>query len=170
MESRLRRERQPGKRKAFSLRLCCQVLCIATLPMLVLGFGFAPISGPVEAHGGGLDGDGGHNCYVGACAGSYHCHQSRGPRCGGGWSQGSSAPSWSVASCVLTSGGSFTRGEVGKIQANLKFWGFNPGPIDGKYGPKTRAALNRFEDRAGIPRSTGQFINVLSVRHLWAAC
>ena len=27
------------------------------------------------AHGGGLDSSGGHNCYVGACAGTYHYHQ-----------------------------------------------------------------------------------------------
>lgn len=26
------------------------------------------------SHGGGLDGRGGHNCYVGSCAGSYHYH------------------------------------------------------------------------------------------------
>jgi hypothetical protein len=65
MESCLRRERQPRKRKVFSLRLCCQILCIVTLPLLVLGFGFAPISGPVEAHGGGLDSDGGHTVMSG---------------------------------------------------------------------------------------------------------
>ena len=28
----------------------------------------------VEAHGGGLDSSGGHNCYVGSCAGTYHYH------------------------------------------------------------------------------------------------
>ena len=27
------------------------------------------------AHGGGLDSSGGHNCYVGSCAGSYHYHR-----------------------------------------------------------------------------------------------
>jgi hypothetical protein len=36
---------------------------------------------PASAHGGGLDGQGGHNCNVGACAGTYHCHQPRGPVC-----------------------------------------------------------------------------------------
>lgn len=30
------------------------------------------------AHGGGLDSNGGHNCYVGKCAGSYHFHRSGG--------------------------------------------------------------------------------------------
>lgn len=36
---------------------------------------------PVQAHGGGLDWQGGHNCRVGSCAGTYHCHQSRGGIC-----------------------------------------------------------------------------------------
>lgn len=30
---------------------------------------------PAQAHGGGLDWQGGHNCRVGSCAGTYHCHQ-----------------------------------------------------------------------------------------------
>ena len=29
---------------------------------------------PAFAHGGGLDSDGGHNCYVGSCEGTYHFH------------------------------------------------------------------------------------------------
>ena len=28
-----------------------------------------------QAHGGGLDSSGGHNCYVGDCKGTYHYHQ-----------------------------------------------------------------------------------------------
>jgi hypothetical protein len=36
---------------------------------------------PAYAHGGGLDSQGGHNCRKGACAGTYHCHQPRGPEC-----------------------------------------------------------------------------------------
>ena len=31
----------------------------------------------VSAHGGGLDSNGGHNCNVGACAGTYHYHRPR---------------------------------------------------------------------------------------------
>lgn len=33
------------------------------------------------AHGGGLDWQGGHNCRVGSCAGTYHCHQARAGVC-----------------------------------------------------------------------------------------
>jgi len=40
--------------------------------------------GIVNAHGGGLDGSGGHNCYVGSCAGTYHYHGG-GSKTGGGF-------------------------------------------------------------------------------------
>lgn len=33
------------------------------------------------SHGGGLDWQGGHNCRVGSCAGTYHCHQARAGIC-----------------------------------------------------------------------------------------
>ena len=36
---------------------------------------------PVYSHGGGLDWQGGHNCRVGDCAGTYHCHQARAGVC-----------------------------------------------------------------------------------------
>jgi hypothetical protein len=36
---------------------------------------------PVYGHGGGLDWQGGHNCRVGSCAGTYHCHQARAGVC-----------------------------------------------------------------------------------------
>jgi hypothetical protein len=36
---------------------------------------------PVQAHGGGIDWQGGHNCNVGSCAGTYHCHQPRAGIC-----------------------------------------------------------------------------------------
>lgn len=34
------------------------------------------------AHSGRTDSQGGHNCRVGSCAGTYHCHQALGPACG----------------------------------------------------------------------------------------
>ncbi len=37
--------------------------------------------GVANAHGGGLDRQGGHNCRVGSCAGTYHCHQPRSEFC-----------------------------------------------------------------------------------------
>lgn len=53
---------------------------------LIVIAGFALVASvftavPVQAHGGGLDWQGGHNCRVGSCAGTYHCHQARGGVC-----------------------------------------------------------------------------------------
>ncbi len=44
----------------------------------------------VFAHGGRLDSQGGHNCRVGSCAGTYHCHQALGPACGNSGSKSKS--------------------------------------------------------------------------------
>jgi hypothetical protein len=51
------------------------LLAIA-IAMLSLG-----TASPAYTHGGGLDWQGGHNCRVGSCAGTYHCHQARGGVC-----------------------------------------------------------------------------------------
>lgn len=47
----------------------------------LLTAGSVATASPVQAHGGGLDWQGGHNCNVGSCAGTYHCHQPRGGIC-----------------------------------------------------------------------------------------
>ena len=51
---------------------------------------------------------------------------------------------------------------VRQIQQWLSSHGFNPGPIDGIMGPKTRAAIRAFQQAAGItvdgivgPQTTG---------------
>jgi len=48
-----------------------------------------------------------------------------------------------------------TRERYREIQAALKEHGFDPGPVDGQWGPKTSAALKRFE-RANNLRADGQ--------------
>jgi hypothetical protein len=48
--------------------------------ILTLGFSLTTPSTAI-GHGGGLDWQGGHNCRVGSCAGTYHCHQARGGVC-----------------------------------------------------------------------------------------
>ena len=50
------------------IRLIFSVLLSTGVSMSV-----APSQG--QTHGGGLDSSGGHNCNVGDCAGTYHCHQ-----------------------------------------------------------------------------------------------
>jgi peptidoglycan hydrolase-like protein with peptidoglycan-binding domain len=37
------------------------------------------------------------------------------------------------------------------VQEELKKHGFNPGPIDGLHGPRTRRAVQRYQARAGLP-------------------
>jgi peptidoglycan hydrolase-like protein with peptidoglycan-binding domain len=37
------------------------------------------------------------------------------------------------------------------VQEELKKHGFNPGPIDGLHGPRTRRAVERYQARAGLP-------------------
>lgn len=54
-----------------------KVLVISALLSILSPLGSVGAS----AHGGGLDSDGGHNCYVPSCAGTYHCHRYRGGRC-----------------------------------------------------------------------------------------
>ena len=40
--------------------------------------------------------------------------------------------------------------EVAKLQAQLQDLGFNPGPIDGRFGPATEAAVLAFQKSAGL--------------------
>src|SRR5215475_3338535 len=40
--------------------------------------------------------------------------------------------------------------EVAKLQAQLQELGFSPGPIDGRYGPATEAAVLAFQKSAGL--------------------
>lgn len=55
-----------------------------------------------------------------------------------------------------SSGGSQTayaydEGTVRNIQAGLQRLGYDPGPADGHYGPKTEAAIRRFQQDNGLP-------------------
>jgi peptidoglycan hydrolase-like protein with peptidoglycan-binding domain len=47
---------------------------------------------------------------------------------------------------------------VRKIQATLEAKGFDPGPIDGVIGPKTRAAVRKYQDHFGI-KASGEIDN-----------
>ncbi len=159
---------------------------VAAILALVLASGFGLPSGGNQAmaHGGGLDSNGGHNCYVSACAGTYHCHQSRGPRCGGGSNQSAGTstatrppttapvkPGVALPRCVKTVGyGEYTRGEIGLIQSALRGFGYQPGPIDGIFGRMTRGALNAFERARGLSSSTSNTIFIASVVSLRISC
>jgi peptidoglycan hydrolase-like protein with peptidoglycan-binding domain len=44
-----------------------------------------------------------------------------------------------------------SRAVISRVQLQLKAQGFDPGPADGLMGPKTRAALRRFQSARGLP-------------------
>jgi len=52
---------------------------------------------------------------------------------------------WMPSACGAT-----TVNEVRTIQRNLKTRGFNPGPIDGSWGPKTIQAMQQFQKSKGL--------------------
>ena len=52
---------------------------------------------------------------------------------------------WMPSACGAT-----TVNEVRTIQRNLKTRGFNPGPIDGSWGPKTIQAMQQFQKTKGL--------------------
>lgn len=138
---------------------------------LICSVAFAADASRVAAHSGGLDGQGGHNCYVGSCRGTYHCHQPRGPRCQTSGSSGSVTQTRLTPSvCVSASSSTLSRSDVARIQTALKSKGFSPGPIDGYYGSMTRSALNRFESGQRIPQSTGGSLRDRSLRQLGVIC
>lgn len=123
---------------------------------------------PLSAHGGGLDSDGGHNCNVGSCAGTYHCHQARGPGCGGGGGGSRRAPSPSL--CVNLSKTYLSSADISLIELSLVLKGFNPGPIDGVIGRVTSRAINSYETSRGLMKSPLRKIRVATINSLGIAC
>ena len=126
---------------------------IAALTAL-LTFGSAQ---PGFAHGGGLDWQGGHNCRVGSCAGTYHCHQARGGVCA--LNSATPKPGPKVlkklkVQCIEESDESLNRNQVAMIQYRLNSLGYNAGTQDGTYGNLTVNALNLFESRSKLAKST----------------
>lgn len=77
--------------------------------------------------------------------------QNQATNSGNSASSGSSYRSGRSASGVTAS----TRdaGLVREVQQALNDKGFNPGPIDGKWGPRTQAALTKFQNSEGISAS-----------------
>jgi hypothetical protein len=120
-------------------------------------------------HGGGLDSQGGHNCRVGSCAGTYHCHQAWGPGCGGG-TKPSVQRKTILTKCVDEQAEELTSSNMAFIQTKLKTKGFDPGAIDGSYGAGTKKALNAFEKKYKLTQSMGSSINNASMEKLGVNC
>lgn len=156
-----------------------KTLFIAAL--LSLGLAIPTIELPASAHSGGLDSNGGHNCYVPACAGTYHCHR---PPCKGATGAISKTPTPGqaqpnlkpvprlvIARCVRPlSGGNYSQGEIALVQATLQYIGYAPGPVDGIYGNLTRRALHQFENRFQLPLSGRLVVSFTSVERLFIDC
>lgn len=127
------------------------------------------LSLPAFGHGGGLDSQGGHNCNVGSCAGTYHCHQAWGPGCGGGTSSDIDfAPL--TPKCVDEYSSKMTKRNWAKVQKLLKASGYSPGRIDGKFGPKTQKALREYERDLELNVSSGSRVQPETLRSLGAFC
>ena len=137
-----------------------RLLVVVASLMLTAG---APAS-LVSAHGGGLDSSGGHNCYVGSCAGTYHCH-----RCGGS-STYTYKPAITPAFCVVLSSASMSSSEVRLMQGALFFKGFNPGPLDGIFGNATSYAIKRYEIANQIQISPNRRVYLTTLMHLNIDC
>lgn len=118
--------------------------------------------GRAQGHGGGLDSDGGHNCYVGSCAGTYHYHRPRTNSWG-------SRPYVPMAYCI-DEYSELDAGEVKLIQFSLWLEGYNPGPIDGVFGSRTSRALNAYERDNGLRRSAPRFVNFATLYLLELEC
>lgn len=58
-------------------------------------------------------------------------------------------PRYTFSSCPLLGTGS-SGPVVQAVQQSLKFLGFDPGPIDGIFGPRTRDAVMSFQQASGI--------------------
>jgi hypothetical protein len=46
------------------------------------------------------------------------------------------------------------RGDVAEVQRLLTAFGFNPGPIDGSAGPRTLDAIQRYQEKRGLPQTS----------------
>jgi hypothetical protein len=127
----------------------------------------------VNAHGGGLDWQGGHNCRVGSCAGTYHCHQPRAGSCAPSSSLPKKKPlatkSISVE-CILQADENLSRNQIAMIQLKLANLGYQPGTRDGGYGNSTIKALNKFETDYDLAKSNREVIQVESLTELGAMC
>jgi hypothetical protein len=126
-------------------------------------------SSPSFGHGGGLDSQGGHNCRVGSCAGTYHCHQAWGPACGGEVKPSIQRKTL-LTKCVEDQAKELTSSNMAFIQTKLKTKGFDPGTIDGNYGAGTKKALNAFEKKNKLTQSMGSSINNASMEKLGVNC
>lgn len=128
---------------------------------------------PSYSHGGGLDWQGGHNCRVGSCAGTYHCHQARAGVCApsAALPKTKSKVSQKVSTqCIDASDENLNRNQVAMIQFRLKELGYQVGSQDGNYGGLTIKALNKFEIDYELKKSSKSIIENETLDVLGTRC
>ena len=128
---------------------------------------------PSYSHGGGLDWQGGHNCRVGSCAGTYHCHQARAGVCATSADLPKTKPRVSQTvpvQCIEESDENLTRNQVAMIQFKLNSLGYQAGTQDGTYGSLTIKALNKFEIDSKLKKSSKLIIENKTLEVLGTMC
>lgn len=128
---------------------------------------------PSYSHGGGLDWQGGHNCRVGSCAGTYHCHQARGGACAPSTDLPKTKPRVSQkvsTQCIQETDENLNRNQLAMIQFKLNSLGYQAGTQDGKYGSLTIKALNKFETDYKLKKSSKSIIENETLEVLGTIC
>ena len=146
--------------KKFTLAIVVALLTLGTTP-------------PSFSHGGGLDWQGGHNCRVGSCAGTYHCHQARAGACAPSSEAPKTKPRVSqkvTVQCIDESDEDLNRNQVAMIQFRLKELGYEAGTQDGNYGGLTIKALNKFEIDYKLKKSSKSIIENETLDVLGTRC
>ena len=140
------------------------ILIIALLLSSVTGMNSA------IAHGGGLDWQGGHNCRVGSCAGTYHCHQARAGFCAPASTPVSPKVVKVGVSCIEPDTSNLTKNHIAMIQSRLISLKYLSGSRDGSLGSQTMKSLNKFEKDNGLTKSNSESIYFDSLSKLGAMC
>ena len=160
-----------GLEAARAERILAQLAAAAACVALLLAISVA-VASPSNAHSGGLDGSGGHNCNVGSCAGTYHCHRYYGGRCQRTTTPPSTTtarpatttapPTTTIAMTATTVAPTTTAGLSPEfvILVGEYSWGRSEGVaslqrvlgirVDGEYGPKTREAHQQALAHLGV--------------------
>lgn len=63
------------------------------------------------------------------------------------------AASAKIPATAQATAGPLTKDEIRELQDRLKDAGFNPGPIDGVVGSRTRGALRKYAESRAIPNA-----------------
>ena len=128
---------------------------------------------PSHSHSGGLDWQGGHNCHVGSCAGTYHCHQARAGICASNANLPKTKPRVSrevSVQCIEKSDRNLNRNQVAMLQFKLNSLGYFAGNQDGIYGSQTIKALNKFESNSDLKKSSKSILENVTLVALGAMC